>query len=867
MRALIVPATSGSTCLRRVRNAPASARRAIFFVPRSMLEVRGSPKRNIEYGMGMHPPKAGAIRGILNLFLAILFSSLGSTASAQPVPKLSSISPQWIQRGTSTEVIVSGENLSDGSEFVFGGDEHLSAVVGALSKPTVRLEATRGNLFAEDTTNQGKRVSAKLAVSSEATLGAHEMRVMTPTGVSNPLTIRVTDTPEISELGGKHSLTNAQEIVMPVGIFGKVGEGAQTDFFKFKARQGEHLIFDVQASRVGSALDSSLAILDSSGKELVRNEDFNGADSWIDFRVPADGDYFVAIRDFQYRGGDAYNYHLTAGAVPYLESIFPFGGTRGKQVKLTLAGRNLDGLEKLSVSVDAKAPLGPQEIRAHTDKGFSNPRSFHVSTFPDFLEIEPNDSTTNANEVILPVNVNGRISAEKDMDVFKFKGEKGQRLVFEVYARRFDSRLDPLLRLTDAKGNILQQNDDAAGADARIDATFPETGEYFLSIRDLLERGGERFGYRISVGPPPKPDFSAKLVADTLRVSRGGRAVVRVEVGRTGFSGAIEISCDDLPRGISCSSLVIPPDFPTGLLEISAEADADLGTIPLRFSAAAVLDGKNAVRTLQPISGARPMRLDKQGRAQKGNERPVSSAYLTVLESAPFSVDWVTLSASVEQNRPATVVATVQRRSDFEGEIKLSVDGFSAANEPITKSVEVQPVTLKTNATRAEFKLVAKLDGEIGARPIYVKAESSANGGIVEQYTRLMDFTISQFPFVLSTSLPRLGVTALLPGQARSAAAEAQFSVKVERRGLFTDDVMLSIEGLPEGIVASSTNLLRGLSEAEFKFTATDKAKPTTNTVVIVGVANVNGREFRQPASGIQLIVSAPAVSETAAIK
>ena len=786
---------------------------------------------------------------------------------AQPIPKLNSLSPEWVQRGTTVDLALSGENLVPISEFAFSGDEHLAAVVGPPSKPTVRLEATSGNLFASAATNDSKRVSAKLSVASEATLGAHAMRVTTPTGVSNPLTIRVTDTPEILEAGGKHALTNAQEIELPVGILGKVGEADQTDFFRFKGRKGEHLIFDVQASRIGSALDSSLAVSDSAGKELSRSEDFNGADSWIDFLVPADADYFVTIRDFQHRGGDAYNYHLTAGAVPYLESIFPFGGERGKTVELTLAGRNLEGAEKMSVAIDAKAPPGPQEIRAHTARGFSNPRSFDVSASPDFLEKEPNNSATNANEVTLPANINGHIQAEKESDVFKFKGEKGQRFIFEIYASRFGSKLDPLLTLTDAKGTILQQNDDAAGADARIDATFPEAGDYFLSVRDLLERGGENFGYRISIGPPSNPDFSAKLLADTLRVSRGGRTIVRVEVGRSGFAGAIEILSDDLPKGISCSSLVVPAEFSSGLLEISAGDDAELGTTPLQLTAVAVIEGKKATRLLQPISGGKPARFDKKGRAQKAKERVVSAAYLTVLEAATFSVDWVTLSAAAEQNQSATVVANVERRNGFDGEIKLSVDGFSAPSEVATKSIDVPPVTLKTNATRAEFRLTAKLEGEAGTRPIFVRAESSVNGGNVEQFSRFMPFTISEFPYVLSTSLPRLGITALRPGQTNAAAAEAEFSIKVVRRGLFTDDIALSMEGLPEGIMASSTNLLRGLGEAEFKLTATDKAKPTTNSVIVVGVANVNGREFRQRAPEIQLIVNAPAVSETAAIK
>ncbi|MEO6036245.1 MAG: hypothetical protein ABIQ35_13395, partial [Verrucomicrobiota bacterium] len=220
---------------------------------------------------------------------------------------------------------------------------------------------------------------------------------------------------------------------------------------------------------------------------------------------------------------------------------------------------------------------------------------------------------------------------------------------------------------------------------------------------------------------------------------------------------------------------------------------------------------------------------------------------------------------AAEQNQSATVVANVERRNGFADEIKLSIEGFSSANEPIAKSIDVPAVTLKTNASRAEFQMSARLDGESGSRPIFVRAESGSNVG---QVSRFMDFKISEFPFVLSTSLPRLGMTALRPGQTNSAAAEAEFSIKVARRGLFSDEIALSIEGLPEGITATSTNLVRGLGEAEFKFVATEKAKPATNNVVIVGVANVNGREFRQRAPVIQLIVNAPAeVAATTAAK
>ncbi len=56
--------------------------------------------------------------------------------------------------------------------------------------------------------------------------------------------------------------------------------------------------------------------------------------------------------------------------------------------------------------------------------------------------------------------VNGRIDAPDDWDVFSFEGRAGAEIVAEVYARRLNSPLDSVLRLTDASGRQLAMNDD-----------------------------------------------------------------------------------------------------------------------------------------------------------------------------------------------------------------------------------------------------------------------------------------------------------------------------------------------------------------------------------------------------------------------
>ena len=87
--------------------------------------------------------------------------------------------------------------------------------------------------------------------------------------------------------------------------------------------------------------------------------------------------------------------------------------------------------------------------------------------------------------VTVPVTINGRIERPGDIDSFRFKAAKGQRLVMEVLARRAESPMDPVLRLRDAEGSLIQENDDARDRDSRIERTFDTAGDYIVQVKDL----------------------------------------------------------------------------------------------------------------------------------------------------------------------------------------------------------------------------------------------------------------------------------------------------------------------------------------------------------------------------------------------
>jgi hypothetical protein len=807
---------------------------------------------NVECGMrnAEWPEQLSTRLSCVSPILALLFCILSlMSVSAQPVPKITSISPQFIQRGTTIDLTIAGTNLASVSGFIFSGDAGLSATnvpPPAAAKPAISIESSAGTISRAETPapKDDKRLIVKLTAAADAKLGSREFRVVSSNGVSNPVNINIGHLPEVAEKAPNNSLEQAQEITFPAVVSGVINAAAQVDYYRFKATKGQDLIFDVDAFRTGSPLDSTLAMLDSAGKELVRSEDVDGFDSFIAFNVPADGDYVVSIRDFRFQGSAAHKYRISAGPLPYLESIFPFGGQRGKQVEVALTGKNLEGTTKMVFGIAPNSPLGRQDIRANTPKGYSNPFPFDVSDFPDAFETEPNDAADKANPVTTPVVINGKIGAAKDSDRFKFKAASDQKLVCEVVASRFGSSLDALLVLEDSKGAVLQQNDDVAAGDARIEFDAKKDTEYVLAIRDLTGRGGENFAYRLAVRPPSAAEasFVVRFSPDVVRVHRGGISKIRCDITRTGFDGPIRVAFQDLPAGVYGESVVFTAAPGSGLMLLSATASAQTGTFPLKLMATGTIGGKSVSRSAETIL----------------NDKLVKESFVTVLDSAPFTVDLITLSADVEQNRSSTIDVMVQRREGFMGDVKLTAEGFSAAaKDPITKSLTVTDVTLKPAESLGKVKVRATQDSEIGTRTIVIRGEATVDGQQVVQYSREVPVTITQIPFVVSSTLPKLSVTAL-PTNAQSAASEASTTIKVERRAGFTNELQLSADGIPAGILTTLDKIPANGTETILKIVATEKAAVTNYSFTVLATGVHKDRTYRHRTGPVALVVSAP---------
>ena len=87
--------------------------------------------------------------------------------------------------------------------------------------------------------------------------------------------------------------------------------------------------------------------------------------------------------------------------------------------------------------------------------------------------------------------------------------------------------------------------------------------------------------------------------------------------------------------------------------------------------------------------------------------------------------------------------------------------------------------------------------------------------------------------------------------------------MKLGRRTGFTNDVTLTVEGVPAGIDTTMDKIAANGAETTLKLLASEKAPPGTNTLTIVATGLHGDRNFTHRSGAITLIINAPEPGET----
>ena len=549
----------------------------------------------------------------LAAFLAVVPGVL-----AQNVPHLAYVLPAGGRQGATFQVKTGGQFLPNVSAVYVSGSG-VEATVVDYARPMNAMQATelrdrmqalqkqpmtdavrkemvdtRVKLLTFNSTRLtspvlAETVTLQVTIAPGAAPGKRELRVATPQGLSNPLVFCVGQLPEFTE---KESISVVQpnanqpaqvqisqaptdmRITLPATVNGRIKPGlprpqarsgepftpGEADRYRFQAHQGQDLVIAASARElipyladaVPGWFQAVLTLYDANGNELAYDDDYRfHPDPVLHFAVPRDGEYTIEIRDALYRGREDFVYRIAIGELPFVTSAFPLGGRAGSKTTVQLTGWNLPATK---LTIDAKHPL-------------ATPANFMVDTLPEGFEKEPNNSQSTAQRVKLPIIMNGRIDQPGDWDVFRFQGRAGEAIVAEVYARRLDSPLDSVLKLTDAKGRQLAFNDDyddlGAGlethhADSRILTTLPANGTYYLYLGDIQQKGGPEYTYRLRIGAP-RPDFDLRVTPSSINVSGGLTVPITVHALRKdGFSGDIALALKGAPKGFTLIGGLLP---------------------------------------------------------------------------------------------------------------------------------------------------------------------------------------------------------------------------------------------------------------------------------------------------------------------
>jgi flagellar basal-body rod protein FlgC len=182
------------------------------------------------------------------------------------------------------------------------------------------------------------------------------------------------------------------------------------------------------------------------------------------------------------------------------------------------------------VTIAPDVPAGLYDVVAVGRYGASNTRTFLVGTSAEITKAGEPDSPSKAQEVAADATITARPTAGKS-DHYAVPLKAGQRIRAEVWARRIDSRMTPVLDVLDGAGRVLATARRRHADDPFLDFTAPADGRYVLRIHDLYAAGGDDNHYRLSVSTAPQIDFVFPPVA------RIGESV-KVDVYGTGLPGA-----------------------------------------------------------------------------------------------------------------------------------------------------------------------------------------------------------------------------------------------------------------------------------------------------------------------------------------
>jgi hypothetical protein len=484
-------------------------------------------------------------------------------------------------------------------------------------------------------------------------------------------------------------------------------------------------------------VDPMITLRTAAGVTLAAGDNYYAGDPLLYYKFEQAGDYLLEVRDVRYQGNGDWTYSIEINNRPFVTQVLPLAVKPGAETRLSLVGYNLPADPNVSLTLPADATTGLRWVSPAIAGQPANEFAVLVTSLPVISETPPPAAPpaaagasaalpAAAQAFSVPAVITGRIDTPGESDQYAFDAKAGEKLSFEVVARRAQSGIDPIIRILNDKGGMISEADDASfhrvsSADSMLENwSAPADGKFVLEIRDLHLRGGAQFTYAIQV-TRAEPHFLLEADTDKTLLAPGINSVVFVRALRkNGFAGEVQLAVEGLPAGVTAVAGKIPANASDGCVILQAASDAADCASNIRITGTATHPVPNG-QPLALAAVAQPLQEYYSPGGGRGNY-PVDLHTVSVAE--PMDIRSITLSTTAVTLKPGAsqkIDVTVERAPGFKGNVTLDVL-FQHLEQPfgnsLPKGVKMDGSASKTLLTGEETKGFITLKAAEDAPPI-----------------------------------------------------------------------------------------------------------------------------------------------------
>jgi hypothetical protein len=219
---------------------------------------------------------------------------------------------------------------------------------------------------------------------------------------------------------------------------------------------------------------------------------------------------------------------LIFAAGPRVDYLYPAGGQGGQKLTIQAFGDFADWPVKVwceqkqvqvqaeqekgkfSVELAPDAVPGVTWLRFYNETGASKVRPFMVGKLPEREEVEPNETTSNAQVVTRDIVVNGRLGKSNDVDGFVLELSAGEKFTATLQGHAvLGSPMDAVMQVCEIvqqqvtlnpkneriEAYVLEQNHDSLGLDPAISFIAPRAGRYLIRLFATPAEPDSTIGY------------------------------------------------------------------------------------------------------------------------------------------------------------------------------------------------------------------------------------------------------------------------------------------------------------------------------------------------------------------------------------